>query len=138
MIQENEIPTSLSQAFTTHHPYVFTVTLPLSEGRAGTAWEPSNKISFPPRNNASLALPHASPFASALQLSFLTLGLESSFLGSRTMRSSCYPDCRLVGVCSATAVASLLGIPDVCRLRLDLCLQITNRTVARLCSRYSI
>jgi hypothetical protein len=37
---------SLSQAFTTHHPNVFTPILSLSEGRAGIAWVPSNKMLF--------------------------------------------------------------------------------------------
>jgi hypothetical protein len=32
----------------THHPNVFTPILPLSEGRAGIAWVPSNKILFFP------------------------------------------------------------------------------------------
>jgi hypothetical protein len=39
-----------SQAFTTHHPNVFTPILHLSEGRAGIAWVPSNKmLFFPPQ-----------------------------------------------------------------------------------------
>jgi hypothetical protein len=37
---------SLSQAFTTHHPNVFTPILSLSEGRAGIAWVPSKKMIF--------------------------------------------------------------------------------------------
>jgi hypothetical protein len=38
----------LSQAFITHHPNVFTVILPLQEGRAGIVWVPSNKMRFLP------------------------------------------------------------------------------------------
>jgi hypothetical protein len=38
-----------SQASTTHHPNVFTPILSLSEGRAGIAWVPSNKMLFPPQ-----------------------------------------------------------------------------------------
>jgi hypothetical protein len=48
MIHENKIPPSLSQAFTTHHPNVFTLILSLSEGRAGIAWVPSNYALPPP------------------------------------------------------------------------------------------
>jgi hypothetical protein len=54
----NQILPSLSQAFTTHHPNVFTPILPLSEGRAGIAWEPSNKmLFFPLRYKAAFAFP---------------------------------------------------------------------------------
>jgi hypothetical protein len=54
----NKILPSLSQTFTTHHPNVFTAILPLSEGRAGIAWVPSNKILFfPLRYKAPLAFP---------------------------------------------------------------------------------
>jgi hypothetical protein len=42
----NKILPSLSQGSTTHHPNVFTPILPLSEGRAGIAWVPSNKMIF--------------------------------------------------------------------------------------------
>jgi hypothetical protein len=49
---------ALSQAFTTHHPNVFTPILPLSEGRAGLAWVPSNlMLFFPLRGKAPLAFP---------------------------------------------------------------------------------
>jgi hypothetical protein len=49
---------SLSQAFTTHLPNVFTPILSLSEGRAGIAWVPSNKMFFfPLRHKAPLAFP---------------------------------------------------------------------------------
>jgi hypothetical protein len=48
---------SVSQAFTTHHPNVFTPILSLSEGRANIAWVPSNKIFFSLRYKASLAFP---------------------------------------------------------------------------------
>jgi hypothetical protein len=42
-----KIPLSLSQTFTTYQPNIFTLTLSLSEGRAGIAWEPShNKMLF--------------------------------------------------------------------------------------------
>jgi hypothetical protein len=46
--------------FTTYHPNVFTLILSLSDGRAGTAWEPSNYMMLflppppPPRNKVSL------------------------------------------------------------------------------------
>jgi hypothetical protein len=54
-----KIRPSLSQAFTTHHPNVFTPILPLSEGRAGIAWLPSNKmLFFPLRYKATPAFPH--------------------------------------------------------------------------------
>jgi hypothetical protein len=37
-------------SFYTRHPNVFTPILPLSEGRAGIAWVPSNKmLFFPPQ-----------------------------------------------------------------------------------------
>jgi hypothetical protein len=52
----NKILPSLSQAFTSHHPNVFTPILPLSEGQAGIAWVPFNKmLSFPLRYKAPLA-----------------------------------------------------------------------------------
>jgi hypothetical protein len=52
----NKILPSLSQAFTTHHLNVFTPILSLSEGRAGIAWVPSNKMLFSPlRYKAPLA-----------------------------------------------------------------------------------
>jgi hypothetical protein len=54
----NKILPSLSQAFTTHHPYAFTPILSSSEGRAGIAWVPSNKmLFFPLRYKAPLAFP---------------------------------------------------------------------------------
>jgi hypothetical protein len=54
----NKILPSLSQAFTTHHPNVFTPILPLSEGLAGIAWVPYNKMLFSPlRYKAPLAFP---------------------------------------------------------------------------------
>jgi hypothetical protein len=40
-------PAPLSQATTYNHDNVFTFTLLLSEGRAGEAWEPSNRRYFP-------------------------------------------------------------------------------------------
>jgi hypothetical protein len=42
--QKIKIPPSLSQALTLYHHNVFTVILPLSEGQAGKAWEPSKKM----------------------------------------------------------------------------------------------
>jgi hypothetical protein len=45
----NKILPSLFQAFTAHHPNVFTLILSLSEGRAGIAWVPSNKMLFFPQ-----------------------------------------------------------------------------------------
>jgi hypothetical protein len=54
----NKILPSLSQAFTTHHANVFTTILLLSEGRAGIACVPSNKMLFLPlRYKAPLAFP---------------------------------------------------------------------------------
>jgi hypothetical protein len=54
----NKTLPSLSQAFTTHHPNVFTPILSLPEGRADIAWVPSNKILFfPLRYKAPLAFP---------------------------------------------------------------------------------
>jgi hypothetical protein len=54
----NKILPSLSQASTTHHPNVFTPILSLSEGRAGIARVPSNKmLFFPLRHKAPLAFP---------------------------------------------------------------------------------
>jgi hypothetical protein len=54
----NKTLPSLSQVFTTHHPNVFTPILSLSEGRAGIAWVPSNKIFFfPLRYKAPFAFP---------------------------------------------------------------------------------
>jgi hypothetical protein len=54
----NQIQPSLSQAFTTRHPNVFTPILTLSEGQAGIAWAPSNKmLFFPLRYKAPLAFP---------------------------------------------------------------------------------
>jgi hypothetical protein len=54
----NKILPSLSQASTTHHPNVFTHILSLSEGRAGIAWVPYNKmLFFPLRYKAPLAFP---------------------------------------------------------------------------------
>jgi hypothetical protein len=48
---------SLSQVFTTHNPNVFTPILSLSEGRAGIAWLPSNKMFFlPPSDIKRLSL----------------------------------------------------------------------------------
>jgi hypothetical protein len=46
LIQETKIPRALSQATTCNHPNVFTSTLPLSEGRTGGAWGPSDKTMF--------------------------------------------------------------------------------------------
>jgi hypothetical protein len=40
---EIKIPRPLSQATASNHANIFTFTLPLSEGRTGEAWEPSNK-----------------------------------------------------------------------------------------------
>jgi hypothetical protein len=52
----NKILPSMSQAFTTQHTNVFTLILSLSEGRAGIAWVPSNKmLFFPLRYKAPLA-----------------------------------------------------------------------------------
>jgi hypothetical protein len=54
----NKILPSLSLVFTTHYPNVFTPIPSLSEGRAGIAWVPSNKIFFSSlRYKAPLAFP---------------------------------------------------------------------------------
>jgi hypothetical protein len=54
----NKILPSLSQNSTTHHPNVFPPILSLSEGRAGIAWVPSNKmLFFPLRHKAPLTFP---------------------------------------------------------------------------------
>jgi hypothetical protein len=50
----NKILPSLSQAFTTHHPNVFSPNLSLSEGRAGIDWVPSNKMLFLPLSDYGL------------------------------------------------------------------------------------
>jgi hypothetical protein len=81
----NKILPSVSQAFTTHHPNVFTPILPLSEGRAGIYWVPSNKILFlPPSDIKRLSLPpypRCFLFTSTLPLSSLTLSLSLSLFG---------------------------------------------------------
>jgi hypothetical protein len=64
---------SLSQAF--HHPNVFTPILSLSEGGAGIAWVPSNKIIFfPLRYKAPLA------FAQMFSLYFYSYTILSDSL----------------------------------------------------------
>jgi hypothetical protein len=42
--QKIKISLSLSFGFTIYHPNVFTLIVSVSEGRAGIAWEPSNKM----------------------------------------------------------------------------------------------
>jgi hypothetical protein len=61
----NKILPSLSEAFTTHHPNVFTLILSLSEGRASITWVPSNKILFfpPPSYIKCLSLPPPQMFS---------------------------------------------------------------------------
>jgi hypothetical protein len=64
---------SLSDIKSFGHPYhhnVFTFTLFLQEGRAGVAWEPSNKMMLflPPRKIKCLSL---HPFISSLNLLFI-------------------------------------------------------------------
>jgi hypothetical protein len=44
LIQEIKIPRPLPQATAYNHPNILILTLPLSDGRAGEAWELSNKI----------------------------------------------------------------------------------------------
>jgi hypothetical protein len=44
LIQKIKIPQAQS-----NYRIVFTFSLPLSEGRAGEAWEPSNKMMIPPQ-----------------------------------------------------------------------------------------
>jgi hypothetical protein len=79
---EQNFAVSLSQAFTTHHPNVFTPILPLSEGQAGIAWVPSNKMLFFPSDIKRLSLsPRCFLFSSTLILSFLTLSLSSASKG---------------------------------------------------------
>jgi hypothetical protein len=53
---------------------VFTLILSLSEGRAGNAWIPFNKM-FVPKYKAPLAFPKNVLFTSTLLLSFLTCSL---------------------------------------------------------------
>jgi hypothetical protein len=66
----------LSEANSYYHN-VFTFTLFLPEGRAGVAWEPSNKIMLflPPRKIVSLTSPLDFLFESTLHLSFPSLSL---------------------------------------------------------------
>jgi hypothetical protein len=74
-----------SQASTTHHPNVFTPILSLSEGRAGIAQVPSNKmLFFPLRHKAPLAFPQMFSLYFYLILSFLTL----SFFGFKGLTAS--------------------------------------------------
>jgi hypothetical protein len=74
---EENSAVSLSQAFTTHYPNVFTPILSLSEGRAGIAWVPSNKMLFSPSYIKRLSLfPRCFLFTSTLMLSFLTFSLS--------------------------------------------------------------
>jgi hypothetical protein len=78
MNHENKIPPSLSQASTTHHPYVFTPIQSLSEGRASIAWVASNDVLSARRYKVSLA----SPPKISLYLccpSWLSLSLSLSF-----------------------------------------------------------
>jgi hypothetical protein len=64
----------MSQAFTTHHPNVFTPILPLSEGRAGIVWVPSLKmLFFPPSDIKRLRFPPDVFSFLLLLVSFLTL-----------------------------------------------------------------
>jgi hypothetical protein len=58
-VNSEKNPRPLSQATASNHSNVFTFTLLLSEGRAGEAWEPSNKtmLFLPPRNKVSLTSP---------------------------------------------------------------------------------
>jgi hypothetical protein len=74
----NKIPLSLSQAFTTHHPNVFTPILSLSEGRAGIAWVPSNKMLFFPLRHEA---PHAFPQMFSLYFYSYTILSDSLSLG---------------------------------------------------------
>jgi hypothetical protein len=69
----NQILPSLPQAFTTHHPNVFTLILSLSEGRAGIIWVPSNKMLFFPPD-----IKRPSFSLKRFLLSFLTLSLSLS------------------------------------------------------------
>jgi hypothetical protein len=71
-----KIPRPLSQATTSNHHNVFTFTLPLSEGRAGEAWEPRNKLTHfsSPQNQSVTHFVHDFPFSpTLLQISFLLL-----------------------------------------------------------------
>jgi hypothetical protein len=53
-IQKTKIPRALSQATASDRHNVFTFTRPLSEGRAGEAWEPSDKMMLSPANHSLL------------------------------------------------------------------------------------
>jgi hypothetical protein len=73
----NKILPSLPQAFTTHHPNVFTPILSLSEGRAGIAWVPSNNmLFFPLRHKAPLSFPQM------FSLYFYSYTILSDYLSS--------------------------------------------------------
>jgi hypothetical protein len=74
-IKQNSAP--LSQAFTTHHPNVFTVILSLSEGRAGVAWVPSSKMLFRPDIKRLSLSPKYFLLTSTLLLSSLSLSVGS-------------------------------------------------------------
>jgi hypothetical protein len=75
--EKAKLQLSLSQAYASYHPNIFTFTLPLLERRAGESWEPSDRLVPFLQPKVSLAYPHdflVSPFC---LLSFLSL--SSSF-----------------------------------------------------------
>jgi hypothetical protein len=77
----NKILPSLSQAFTTHHPNVFTPILLLSEGRAGIAWVPSNTPSDIKRLSLS---PDVFSFLLLLYYPLSDYGLDDQAIGVRS------------------------------------------------------
>jgi hypothetical protein len=73
----------LSQAFTTHHPNVFTPILSLSEERAGIAWVPSNEMLFSPVRYIRFQIvkqvsTHTYGFFKCFHLSAITLNVAVS------------------------------------------------------------
>jgi hypothetical protein len=97
---------------TSYHLKVFTFTLFWSEGRAGIAWEPSNKLMLfppPPKLKCLSLLPLYFLFTSTLYLSFLSLSLSLGRL---------LPDCWLV--VSMCPEGSATGHLDTSSLRFPL------------------
>jgi hypothetical protein len=77
-MQKIEIPRPLSQITTYNRSNVFTFTLPLSEGQASEAWEPSNKIMFCPLPRISL-FTYSSSILSYLSVSLIILKGKAKF-----------------------------------------------------------
>jgi hypothetical protein len=79
-----------AQTVITYHPNVFTLTLALSESRADTAWEPSNKMPPPPTRNK---ITHFSPQFSLCFCSsdILHISLFFGFKGLKEMAKHSAP-----------------------------------------------